>query len=518
MCKHIFCETCISDTVGKLKTRDAESQNENESSLSCPLCRVVNRCPGNTDDLLNWIRTLEMAEQTEVEVKVENMGVCMPCKKLNNTTRAVKYCLDCRESLCTQCFEDTQRFRAFQNHTVVEINGDDKDKFRKKNEWDMNQTLATYLACKHHPNKNVNFVCENHDELCCQACVILNHRQCDKVTELQQQILQMDPEQKSTDLKDSLGNTVNKIIIQCQNVIKDIKDNETENKTAADKIDESLRNMRTKANRLFDVLEENISQENKAFLKKDSMSNDTTVQEIEEIISKLKLSSNLLENITIQGNRTLEYVVRRKILNILSESETRLLETSLNAKMYGVELKPGSILSNFVDVDVNDTTKLATVKLVDSEVDLTEHTRRCRKITKTGTYHIQSEKSQVYYPTYSGLVYTPDNEVLLVDSENGMIRLASDTYKHLASCNSITFNTKRKDASKKPFSATFLDSDIVAASVPQKKTMLILKGLVTPGNGYVTESKRTKMCRIWLSGDKIYLLYRSRLSRSVCGA
>ena len=44
------------------------------------------------------------------------------------------------------------------------------------------------------------------------------------------------------------------------------------------------------------------------------------------------------------------------------------------------------------------------------------------------------------------------------------------------------------------------------------------KGLVTTANGYVPEGKRTKICRIWLSGDKIYLLCRSKFSRSVCGA
>ena len=44
------------------------------------------------------------------------------------------------------------------------------------------------------------------------------------------------------------------------------------------------------------------------------------------------------------------------------------------------------------------------------------------------------------------------------------------------------------------------------------------KGLVTPANGYVPEGKRTKVCRIWLSGDKIDLLYLSKFSRSVCGA
>ena len=45
-----------------------------------------------------------------------------------------------------------------------------------------------------------------------------------------------------------------------------------------------------------------------------------------------------------------------------------------------------------------------------------------------------------------------------------------------------------------------------------------VKGLVTPANGYVSEGKRTKVCRIWLSGDKSYLLCRSKFSRSVCGA
>ena len=56
---------------------------------------------------------------------------------------------------------------------------------------------------------------------------------------------------------------------------------------------------------------------------------------------------------------------------------------------------------------------------------------------------------------------------------------------------------------------------------------IICKGLVTPMNGYVPGGgggggggggERTKVCRIWLSGDKIYLLCRSKLSRSVCGA
>ena len=69
------------------------------------------------------------------------------------------------------------------------------------------------------------------------------------------------------------------------------------------------------------------------------------------------------------------------------------------------------------------------------------------------------------------------------------------------------------------FACTFLLK--VQISEPKRLTkqhFCVVKGLVTPANGYVPEGKRTKICRIWLSGDKIYLLCRSKFSRSVCGA
>ena len=243
-CKHVFCESCITDTIGKLNTRGDEcgNENENESGFPCPLCRVVNHFPGNTEDLSTWVSTLEMAEEEEkeVEMKVENMEVCMPCQKSNKSTRAVKYCLDCRETLCAQCFEDTQRFKTFQGHVILEIKRDDK-----KNECDVNQTLATYMACKQHPDKSVSYICEIHDELCCQTCVVSKHRQCDKVTELQQHVLKTDLEQDSAKSDESINESINKFIARCQNVIKDIKDNAVENKVAAEKIDQTLRGKST---------------------------------------------------------------------------------------------------------------------------------------------------------------------------------------------------------------------------------------------------------------------------------
>ena len=59
------------------------------------------------------------------------------------------------------------------------------------------------------------------------------------------------------------------------------------------------------------------------------------------------------------------------------------------------------------------------------------------------------------------------------------------------------------------FIVLLIDLVIISAIIHAYKVMLrtsILKGLVTPANAYVPEGKRTKVCRNWLSGDKIYLL------------
>ena len=477
-CKHVFCESCITDTIGKLKTRGDEGVNENtenESGFPCPLCRVVNNFPRNTEDLSTWVSTLEMAEeeQKEVEMKVENMEDCMPCKKQNKSTQAVKYCIDCRESLCAQCFEETQKFTIFEGHTALEI----KDTGGKNNVWNLKQTLARCLACKNHPDKNVTLVCQIHDELCCQTCLVSNHRECDKVTELQQHIVEADVQTDSNRFKEPIKESVNQFITRCQNVMKNIKENTAKNKLAVDGIDQNLRDMRTKANQLFDMLEEKLSQDSKAHFKEQTLSNDAVFHEMEEMIGKLKLSCSLLDSVTVKEDQTLEYVVHRRILDLLSQSETQLFETLYNTKIYGFELELNNSLSDFLDVDLNESSKLATLKHTEIKIDLAKHISRYRKITKTGTYNIQAKGFPGIYPTYSGVAYTDSDKVLLADSNYGMICLLSDTYTHLASCNgtAYTFQKAEKDSAKKAFSVSLLDNDIVVTSVPEKKTMFVIE-------------------------------------------
>ena len=461
-CKHIFCETCISDTVSKLKTRDDESGDE--SGFPCPLCRVVNHCPGNTEELLTWVRTLEMAEQTEV--KVENMEVCMPCMKLNNTTQAVKYCIDCRESLCAQCFEETQKFRGFQGHIVVEINGDN-GAHGNKNKRDMNEALAEYMKCTHHPDKNVTFICEDHDELCCPNCILTNHRKCSKVTVLQD-IQVEDSEKEFSKIEGSLKDLSN----FCQSIVEAIKENEAENKASVENVRQTITDMRTKVNQLFDVMEETISQECKATMKKISISNEEVVQELQDIIGKLKFSSDLLREIRDQDS--LQNVLVKRLQRRLIEFETKIFEIIRGLKQFGFELKIESLLKDLVEVDVNQTTRLVSVNETGNKLIIPKFGGVILKkleydITKIGTFSIKSTGS---YPTYCDLAYTPENRLIIVESNYGFAYLTSVEYRASASCKFWTFNTgKEEDGTKNPFGVTALQNGIIIVSQPKRNKL-----------------------------------------------
>ena len=101
-CKHSFCENCIYKQFSNSKF-----ETEKGSNFICPLCRVVNVCPRDKKDFLNWIKALELATDASPgpNEMSGNMEFCFPCQKLDKQTQAVKHCVECHEDYCETCFD-----------------------------------------------------------------------------------------------------------------------------------------------------------------------------------------------------------------------------------------------------------------------------------------------------------------------------------------------------------------------------------------------------------------------------
>ena len=98
--------------------------------------------------------------------------LCEPCLRATKSSVAVKYCSDCDESLCPDCFSVHGTFKAFMSHHVIDAHVSTNKSFQ------LNQ------FCSDHKDMVLDFYCSDHDDICCKSCIAGEHRTCGKIKPL----------------------------------------------------------------------------------------------------------------------------------------------------------------------------------------------------------------------------------------------------------------------------------------------------------------------------------------------
>ena len=98
--------------------------------------------------------------------------LCERCSRATKSTVAVKYCSDCEESLCPDCFSVHGTFKAFMSHHVIDVQVSADISF------ELNK------LCSDHQDMVLDFYCSDHDEICCKSCIADEHRTCGKIKPL----------------------------------------------------------------------------------------------------------------------------------------------------------------------------------------------------------------------------------------------------------------------------------------------------------------------------------------------
>lgn len=92
---------------------------------------------------------------------------CTPCITESTRVKAVGFCSNCKEHLCTNCIAVHRKLGATRDHTIVE----------SENTEPPVNTLEKIL-CETHKNEEVKFYCQNHEEFGCGVCLFYEHRSC----------------------------------------------------------------------------------------------------------------------------------------------------------------------------------------------------------------------------------------------------------------------------------------------------------------------------------------------------
>ncbi|CAC5361402.1 unnamed protein product [Mytilus coruscus] len=94
---------------------------------------------------------------------------CGTCSRRSRSTKAVKYCTDCEDALCSECLDVHGTIKSCASHHVIDVNVIDGRPF------------IVNKSCEVHPDMVLELFCSNHDTLCCRSCMASDHRSCDKL-------------------------------------------------------------------------------------------------------------------------------------------------------------------------------------------------------------------------------------------------------------------------------------------------------------------------------------------------
>ena len=461
-CCHTFCETCLLTCISNLESVDGK-----RSDLQCPVCKKQICAPVDNSGYLDWLKSLEiiqMASDMRPEEENEKDKCCVSCKEIDKAVSAEIYCIDCQDSLCKSCSRIRHGTKLLKTHSVFELQERTDHGEGEK----LVQILSKYLTCSRHSDKALSLFCKEDDALCCVDCVLNDHRHCDCVINVRNQINKQDNEAAIMKIKQKIDNTAAQVRVLTDHKKKNISDI----KAKADMMSTQIGELRTKVNGIIDILEENICSTVKSFTKACSLETEDEKEQLKEINTNLTEISSLINYTQTKMSKSQLFIILKVFTSKLETIDSKLFEIGQNCKEYEINLKTERILQELMNLSPNNTDQLASVsnncRKVDSLFAPKADMLKNRCVKKTAKYEILPKECQTEEPEYYGIIFLGKaQEIFLVDTYSGFCCVTDENYEATVSCT-------KEVLSGKPYSATHLKQGIVAVSIPEQKKICFL--------------------------------------------
>ena len=277
--------------------------------------------------------------------------LCEPCFRATKSSVAVKYCSDCEEPLCTDCFSVHGTFKAFISHHVIDaqVSADtsfELDKF-----------------CSDHKDMVLDFYCSDHDDICCKSCIADEHRACGKIKPLDVAAKGVKSATMFEDFASEVGyciDTASKVKEQKQN--SKVTWNSSTDKVMI-QVKRGVEIFRSRILNRIDEIEEKLMLDVNVANSKIAAETEEEMKAVENYISDIQDISDKFDFVTKDGSekqifrliKTLETGLSRKsedlekLISSLSFPQLLFKESNLLAKMDSI----GSVIIETSPSDMN---------------------------------------------------------------------------------------------------------------------------------------------------------------------
>ncbi|XP_033761126.1 E3 ubiquitin-protein ligase Midline-1-like [Pecten maximus] len=174
-CLHAFCELCLFKWIVSKVTIHAS-----KSSFKCPTCGIEAEPPvgWTINNVTKWASLFpddHLIQSCIDRDKIQKMSkMCDICQVNSNLRRAEYWCRLCCEGYCSACKAVHGSMKITKRHEVVPVHHVLKNP----------SLINPHEPCRKHPDEYIRLFCIDHDTPCCALCSMVDHRNCDNITDL----------------------------------------------------------------------------------------------------------------------------------------------------------------------------------------------------------------------------------------------------------------------------------------------------------------------------------------------
>lgn len=286
----------------------------------------------------------------------EKGDLCAACAVDGEYRPAVKFCLDCNQPICQSCVDSHRRIKHIQGHKLVDNKNEDAVKTAK--------ILSSCLACPNHPDKNIEFICVDHDVFCCSTCATVNHRGCRQVKEVAA-VAQMSPDITTTMKHLADAKTHIEGIVKLHQ-----KSNQDIQLQASQSIPKQIREMKASILKTFDELEKLLLKETQRLCELKGFERSSEIARWQSHLTTINDGANLLSVVQQNGSDVHKYIAAKNTENKLADVDSSICqEKQLNMERLSFSFDKMMFLRNASVVVNNFNTSLAEMdgKVADSQ-------------------------------------------------------------------------------------------------------------------------------------------------------
>ncbi|XP_052220540.1 uncharacterized protein LOC127837456 isoform X1 [Dreissena polymorpha] len=338
--------------------------------------------------------------------------VCGACESKNVQEIAYYFCATCLKFFCENCI--SQHDQLYANHS--------KYGREDTNKWPLTKTMEDLLLkCDVHKDKKLKMFCQDHSQLCCTDCVLLNHRQCTDVALISDTVKKMsvDMQQLSNSLETIL-NELNKLKSAQEASIQSVELSWNE------KLQE-IRDLRKKLNAALDELEKTTLKELDEIRATLQTSLKKDVDDCTRLKDELKQLSEAVNALCDKSKKEIEYIASRKCLDKIQESEAYLKENPF-------KLQRSLIFQANIDIEQYLSQQASLGRLEDSMQSLKMNPNQVMTVMRKLEYSVRISSDRKQTCRINGICCLPSGQVIVTDYYNNKLKLLDQHYTVSSHC------------------------------------------------------------------------------------